>query len=97
MLAKWAVEETEMPELSRFYGIIIKIYYREHGVPHFHAIYAEDAAVIAIGDLEIIAGGLPPVARQLVMDWARHHQRELVEAWQNAKAGLPPTKIPGLE
>jgi hypothetical protein len=93
----WAPEESEMLELSRFYGIVIKIYYREHGVPHFHAIYAEDAAVYSISDLEVMVGGLPPVARGLVEQWAREHQAELAQAWQDARDGRPPRKIPGLE
>ena len=66
-----------MPELSRFYGIVIKIYFDDHPPPHFHAEYGDHEAVIQIRDLAIIAGALPTRATRMVLEWAALHQREL--------------------
>jgi hypothetical protein len=74
-----------MPELSRFYGIVIKMYFDDHDPPHFHAEYAEDQAVIGIETLALIAGRLPPRALGLVAEWAAMHQDELRQAWSKAK------------
>jgi hypothetical protein len=94
---QWAVEESEMPALSRFYGIVIKMYYNEHGVPHFHAIYAEDAASIRIDTLEFLGGYLPPVARKLVMQWGVVNRDALLKNWKLSQDGQPLDVIPGLE
>jgi hypothetical protein len=75
-----------MPELSRFYGIVIKMYFDDHDPPHFHAEYAEDQAVIGIETLAVIAGRLPPRALGLVAEWAALHQDELRQAWRKAKS-----------
>ena len=74
-----------MPELSRFYGIVIKMYFDDHQPAHFHAEYAGREAVVSIETLAIIAGGLPPRALGLVAEWAAMHQDELRSAWKNAK------------
>ena len=55
-----------MPEISRFYGIVIKMYFADHAPPHFHAEYAEYEARIAIGSLAVLSGNLPPRAMGLV-------------------------------
>lgn len=60
-----------MPVIARFYGILIKMFFREHGVPHFHAIYAELNGVFDVTTLEMIEGDLPPRAQRLVLDWGR--------------------------
>lgn len=72
-----------MPILSRFYGIIIRMYFRgvEHNPPHIHAIYGEDIASISIIDFSIIAGDLPKKAHELVITWMKEHQNELMEMW----------------
>ena len=75
-----------MPELSRFYGIVIKMYFDDHDPPHFHAAYAEDQAVIGIETLAVIAGRLPARALGLVAEWAALHQDELRQAWRKAKS-----------
>ena len=62
-----------MPEVSRFYGIVIQIYYGDHPPPHFHALYAEAVAKIVIDTLQIIDGSLPKRALGLVIDWAAAH------------------------
>jgi hypothetical protein len=78
-----------MPCVSRFYGIAIFLYYREHHPAHFHATYGDDEVVVAIETLAIIAGRLPARALGLVMEWASLHQAELKEAWRHAVAMEP--------
>ena len=82
-----------MPELSRFYGIVIKMYFDDHPPPHFHAEYGEYEAVLSVETLAIIAGSLPPRATGMVAEWASLHQRELMTAWQSATQHEPVTKI----
>ena len=67
-----------MPIISRFFGIIIRMFFNEHAPPHFHAEYAEHRAVINIRTLEVIDGKLPRRALELVLDWAELHQDELL-------------------
>ncbi len=70
-----------MPVISRFYGIIIKMFYDDHNPPHFHAEYAEYKATIKITDFTLTRGTLPPRALGLVMEWAALHQDELLKDW----------------
>ncbi len=86
-----------MPEVSRFYGIVIQIHYGDHPPPHFHALYAGDVAKIAIGTLQVIDGSLPKRALGLVLDWASAHQPELCVAFDRAAALQAPGKIAPLE
>ena len=86
-----------MPELSRFFGIVIGIFYREHGRPHFHAVYGEFEAVIDIEIGTVISGELPKRALSLVSEWRRDHTRELQENWELARQHQPLKKIPPLE
>ncbi|HYH53550.1 MAG TPA: DUF4160 domain-containing protein [Solirubrobacterales bacterium] len=74
-----------MPRVSSFYGIVIAMYYREHGVPHFHALYGEYQASISIQSLEILGGYLPPRATRLVKQWVLLHREELLENWDLAE------------
>lgn len=74
-----------MPTICRFYGILIQMYYDDHNPPHFHAIYSEYKAVIAIQDFAILEGDLPPKAVGLVMEWAREHKNELLKEWDLAR------------
>ncbi|MCL2391552.1 MAG: DUF4160 domain-containing protein [Oscillospiraceae bacterium] len=82
-----------MPVIARFYGIVIKIYFRqsEHNPPHIHAIYGECMGVINIQTLEVMEGDLPSKAVALVREWMKPHTAELLEIWntQNFKT-LPP-------
>jgi len=82
-----------MPVISRFYGIVIKIYFKksEHNPPHIHAIYGEYVGVIDIQTLEVMDGDLPSKAVALIREWMKLHQTELLEIWntQNFKQ-LPP-------
>jgi hypothetical protein len=73
-----------MPQISIFFGIIIKMYYGDHNPPHFHASYGEYQAIIDIQKLELWSGYLPPRALGLVIEWAAMHQPELLENWQRA-------------
>jgi hypothetical protein len=82
-----------MPEISRFYGIVIQMYYADHPPPHFHARYGGDVAKIDIDALSVIDGALPGRALSLVMDWAKLHQNELRLAFRKAANMEPPGKI----
>jgi len=72
-----------MPEIARFYGIIIKLFFGDHPPPHFHAVYGEYIAVFNIQTLEVIEGDLPNRARKLVVEWATIHRTELLEIWNS--------------
>lgn len=74
-----------MPEISRFYGIIVKMHFDDHLPPHFHAEYGEHEALIQIHTLAVIAGKLPPKALGLIVEWASQHQEELQILWERAK------------
>ncbi|MBI2820025.1 MAG: DUF4160 domain-containing protein [Acidobacteria bacterium] len=86
-----------MPELSRFLGIVIGIFYREHGRPHFHAVYGESEAVIDIESGEVISGRLPKRALGLVGEWQALHQAELKANWELARQHKALQKIAPLE
>jgi hypothetical protein len=82
-----------MPVIARFYGIVIKIYFRqsEHNPPHIHALYGEHMGVLNIQTLEVMEGDLPSKAVALVQEWMKPLKAELLEIWntQNFKQ-LPP-------
>ena len=82
-----------MPELSRFYGIVIKMYYNDHNPPHFHAKYGRDQVVVDVSTLAVIGGRLPPRATGLVIEWAAQHQAELQEAWEQGRNMAPLDRI----
>lgn len=91
------VQWLPMPEISRFYGIVVYMFYNEHVPPHFHAKYAEHEAVIDIETLAILKGSLPPRALGLVMEWAVLHKEELVSDWKKAVLQQPLEKIAPLK
>ena len=82
-----------MPILSRFYGIIIKMYFQlsEHNPPHIHAIYGEYVAAISINNFKVLEGDLPTKAVSLVLEWMSIHKEELLTMWntQNFKQLAP--------
>ena len=86
-----------MPEISRFLGIIIAMFYNEHNPPHFHARYGEFKIEIAIQTLSVLAGKLPPRAMGLVMEWASRHQDELMADWELARQNAELKRIAPLE
>ncbi|MBX3502556.1 MAG: DUF4160 domain-containing protein [Alphaproteobacteria bacterium] len=75
-----------MPTISAFFGILIRMYYRDHAPPHFHAVYGEQEATIDIETLDVLEGRLSRRALELVLDWAELHQDELRENWHRARA-----------
>ncbi len=78
-----------MPELCRFYGIIIRMFWDDHPPPHFHAIYGTHEALVEIATAGIIAGSLPIGARSLVKQWTELHRAELLQDWELARALQP--------
>jgi len=86
-----------MPEISRFFGIIIAIYYDDHNPPHFHARYGGQKVSIEIQTLKILDGEISPRALGLVIECATLHKKELVEVWELAKNNQPPFKIEPLK
>jgi hypothetical protein len=74
-----------MPEICRFYGIIIRMYYDDHNPPHFHALYGDDEAWVNINTLAVFSGSLPARALVLVVEWASMHQDELQRDWELAR------------
>jgi hypothetical protein len=82
-----------MPELSRFLGIIIAMYFKDHNPPHFHVLYNEYDAEIEIQNLTVLEGKLPPRVLGLVMEWAELHKEELMNDWNLLQAGEKYNKI----
>lgn len=86
-----------MPEVSRFYGIVICFFYRDHPPGHFHAFYGEHEALIEIETGRIYRGWLPGTAYQLVEKWRSLHVQELREDWNRARQRMPVLPVPPLE
>ena len=85
-----------MPELSRFFGIVIRMFVEtggQHHRPHFHAYYQQHAAVFAVDTIECLGGELPTAQRRLVEAWAEIHRVELQRDWDLLQSGRPPVKI----
>lgn len=78
-----------MPEICRFYGIVIKMFWNDHDPPHFHAEYGDDFALIDIRTLAIIDGALPARALGLTVEWAAARRDSLMTLWQKARALEP--------
>ena len=74
-----------MPEISRFFGIVIRMFYAEHGVPHFHARYGRNVISVRIGGLSVLSGSLPPRALGMVLEWAALHQGAMMENWRRLR------------
>jgi Domain of unknown function (DUF4160) len=86
-----------VPEISRFFGITIRMFFNDHSPPHFHAVYGGDEALIQIESLEVLRGELPRRALALVLEWASQHRQELRRDWELARHGLNPAPIRPLE
>jgi len=86
-----------MPEISRFYGIIIAMFFDDHNPPHFHARYSGEKVAIEIESLRIIDGHIAPRALGLVIEWAAQHKDELMNNWELAKNNRTPNKIEPLK
>lgn len=86
-----------MPEISRFLGIIIAMYYNDHSPPHFHAKYGGSEIKVNIDTGEVIEGQFPPRAQRLVLEWHSLHRDELIGDWALAQGRKPLKKIAPLE
>jgi hypothetical protein len=86
-----------MPEVSRFYGIVIRFYYRDHPPTHFHAIYGDHEALIEIENGSVYRGSLPKTALSLVETWRQIHLVELRENWNRARQQQPLEPIDPLD
>jgi hypothetical protein len=82
-----------MPIIARFYGILIKMYFREHGLPHFHALYGEFNGVFDIDKLEMIEGDMPKRAQKMITEWASNYKVDLLEMWKTQSY----KNLPGLD
>jgi hypothetical protein len=78
-----------MPTISIFFGIVIRMYYEDHGAPHFHAYYGGEDAAIAIETLDLLSGRIARRALALVVEWALVHRSELRENWELARQHEP--------
>ncbi|WP_405229959.1 DUF4160 domain-containing protein [Lentisalinibacter sediminis] len=86
-----------MPVVSTFFGIVIRMYYREHGIPHFHAEYQGQRATFTF-DGEVLAGWIRSTrARRMIREWTLAHPAELTANWEAARAGEPIGHIAPLE
>ena len=89
-----------MPEISRFFGIIIRMFVEAggpHHTPHFHAYYQDQVGIYDIQSIERLAGSLPRRQERLVLAWAELHQSELLTDWSALQQGRPPIKIEPLK
>jgi hypothetical protein len=85
-----------MPVISRFYGIVITMYFKDHNPPHFHAAYGGYRALISL-DGRVVEGELPPRAQRMTLEWLNAHSADLVANWRRAQTGLPLEFIEPLE
>jgi len=85
-----------VPELSRFFGIVIRMFVEaggQHHRAHFHAYYQDQAAVFAVDTIECLGGEFPTAQQRLVEAWAEIHRAELEHDWELLQSGQPPVKI----
>ena len=86
-----------MPEISRFFGLVIQMYYDDHEPPHVHARHGSAHAKIRLSPVELLGGHVPSRHLALVLQWARLHEAELMECWLRIQRDLPPGRIAPLE
>lgn len=86
-----------MPEISRFFGVVIKMFFDDHNPPHFHAEYGDSSALIDVRNLSLFSGRLPPRVLGLVIEWATLHRQELLDDWERARAHQELHRIAPLE
>lgn len=86
-----------MPTISRFYGIDIRMFFKEKHDPHFHAVHSEHKALMDIATGAVTAGYLPTRELRLVLEWSELHQRELLENWERARRKQSLLKIAPLK
>ena len=86
-----------MPEISRFFGIVVRMYWNDHEPAHLHAEYAEDEVLLDIETLGIVRGSVKRRALAMVLEWSALHRSELRANWERAREGLPLVKIEPLD
>jgi len=86
-----------MPEISRFFGIVVSMHYGDHPPAHVHVRYGEHRATVSIETLEIVVGDLPRRVRLLVVEWALAHRPELRDNWNRAQSLRPLRAIEPLQ
>lgn len=86
-----------MPTISRFYGILIRMFFNDHAPPHFHAVYGDFELIVGIAPIAILEGDAPARVRSMVLEWAALHQTELLADWERCRQAQPPLPIPPLE
>ena len=86
-----------MPEISRFFGIVIQMYWMDHTPPHFHARYGAHRCAVDLRSPEVLSGSLPRRAMALTLEWASVHREALMEDWQLCANGQTPRPIPPLD
>jgi Domain of unknown function (DUF4160) len=86
-----------VPEISRFLGIVIGMFYKDHNPPHFHAYYGDHEVTVAIQDGTVLWGSLPRRAFAHVLDWRQAHVAELLADWERARQHQPLMPIEPLE
>jgi hypothetical protein len=86
-----------MPEISRFYGIVIQFFYKEHLPPHLHATYGEYRIQVDINNISVLSGEMPRKGLNLIFEWVEIHQKELLEIWTLAKQEKPLPKVEPLK
>jgi hypothetical protein len=86
-----------MPEISRFFGIIIAMYYDDHNPPHFHIRYGQQKAIFSIENMKLLEGNISPRTLGMVTEWAALHQKELLEDWELAQKHAPLKPISPLD
>jgi hypothetical protein len=82
-----------MPVISKFYGIVIRMFLSNAMDARFHAIYNDSELVVRVWPLGVVQGDAPGRVRDLVLEWAAAHQQELLAAWNRCRAGQPPLRI----
>ena len=90
-------EIESMPVLSKFYGIVIRMAFIRAFTAHFHAIYGQWELIVGIAPLRIIQGDAPGRVRDMVLEWAAEHQRELMDDWNRCSVAIPPLPIRPLQ
>ena len=86
-----------MPEVSRFFGISIRMYFDDHHPPHFHAIYGDSEVEAGIDPITLLRGRFPRRALGMVLEWAALHQQELLDNWERLHNDQPPHRIDPLD
>jgi Domain of unknown function (DUF4160) len=86
-----------MPEISRFFGLVIRMYFLDHAPPHFHASYGDHEAVLGISPPRLLTGQLPRRALALATEWATLHEAALLFNWRRLRANQSPVRVPPLE